>query len=190
LAYLLALAPGEAAAADLLDLAVNQYQQADNMTDAAAALAVVVNADRAAGDALLAEFYQKWQNDPLVVDKWLILQATCSLPGTLQRVKELLKHPAFSMKNPNKVRSLIGAFGSNLRQFHAVDGSGYAFLADCVAELDPINPQTAARLLTPLTQWRRYDAARQQLMRAALERTAALPGLSRDASEVVARSLQ
>ncbi|MGX9726248.1 MAG: aminopeptidase N [Candidatus Electronema sp. VV] len=190
LAYLLALAPGEAAAADLLDLAVNQYQQADNMTDAAAALAVVVNADRAAGDALLAEFYQKWQHDPLVVDKWLILQATCSLPGTLQRVKELLQHPAFSMKNPNKVRSLIGAFGSNLRQFHAADGSGYAFLAERIEELDPINPQTAARLLTPLTQWRRYDAARQLLMRAALERIAALPGLSRDVSEVVVKSLQ
>ncbi|WP_420209477.1 aminopeptidase N [Candidatus Electronema sp. JC] len=190
LAYLSAAAPGEAAAADLLDLAVQQYRQADNMTDAAAALAAAVNADRAAGDALLAEFYAKWQHDPLVVDKWLILQATCSLPGTLQRVQKLLKHPAFSMKNPNKVRSLIGAFGGNLRQFHAADGSGYAFLADCVAALDPANPQVAARMLTPLTQWRRYDATRQQLMQAALERIAVLPGLSRDASEVVARSLQ
>ncbi|MGR0481369.1 MAG: aminopeptidase N [Candidatus Electronema sp. V4] len=190
LAYLSAAAPGEVVAADLLDLAVNQYRQADNMTDAAAALAVVVNADRAAGDALLAEFYAKWQHDPLVVDKWLILQATCSLPGTLARVKELLLHPAFSMKNPNKVRSLIGAFGSNLRQFHAADGSGYAFLADCVIELDPANPQVAARMLTPLTQWKRYDAGRQQLMRAALERIAALPGLSRDVSEVMAKSLQ
>ncbi|CAK8720999.1 MAG: aminopeptidase N [Candidatus Electronema aureum] len=190
LAYLSAAAPGEVVAADLLDLAVNQYRQADNMTDAAAALAVVVNADRAAGDALLAEFYAKWQHDPLVVDKRLILQATCSLPGTLQRVRELLLHPAFSMKNPNKVRSLIGAFGGNLRQFHAPDGSGYAFLADCVAELDPMNPQAAARLLTPLTQWKRYDADRQQLMRRTLEQIAALPGLSRDVSEVMAKSLQ
>jgi aminopeptidase N len=190
LAYLLAAAPGEAVAADLLDLAAQQHWQADNMTDAAAALAAVVNADRAAGDELLAEFYQKWQHDPLVVDKWLILQATCALPGTLQRVRELTRHPAFSMKNPNKVRSLIGAFGSNLRQFHAADGSGYAFLADCVAELDPMNPQTAARLLTPLTQWKRYDADRQQLMRRTLEQIAALPGLSRDAGEVVAKSLQ
>ncbi|WP_417910564.1 aminopeptidase N [Candidatus Electronema sp. PJ] len=190
LAYLLALAPGETASGRFLEMAVNQYRQADNMTDAAAALAVVVNADQEAGDALLAEFYAKWQHDPLVVDKWLILQATCLLPGTLQRVKALTQHPAFSMKNPNKVRSLIGAFGGNLYQFHAVDGTGYAFLADCVLELDPANPQVAARMLTPLTQWKRYDARRQQLMQAELERIAALPGLSRDVGELVAKSLQ
>ncbi|WP_417914477.1 aminopeptidase N [Candidatus Electronema sp. JM] len=188
--YLLAVAPGETADQNALALGVQQHTQADNMTDAAAALAAVVNADRAAGDALLAKFYQQWQHDPLVVDKWLALQAGCIVPGTLARVRELLTHPAFSIKNPNKVRALIGTFCANQQQFHAADGSGYAFLAERIEELDPMNPQTAARMLTPLTQWRRYDAARQQLMRQTLERIASLPGLSRDVSEVVSKSVQ
>jgi aminopeptidase N len=160
------------------------------MTDAAAALSAVVNADRAAGDELLADFYQKWQNDPLVVDKWFILQASCALPGTLARVRELLAHPAFSIKNPNKVRSLIGVFCANQHQFHAADGSGYAFLTEQIQVLDQLNPQAAARMLMPLTQWKRYDAGRQQLMRAELERIAALPGLSPNTDEVVRKSLQ
>ncbi|XOF34208.1 MAG: aminopeptidase N [Candidatus Electrothrix sp. YB6] len=189
LAYLLVPEPGEGASKDVLETGMEQYRQADNMTDMAAALTAVVNADRQAGDELLADFYTRWQNDPLVVDKWLVLQATCTLPGTLGRVKELLRHPAFSMKNPNKVRSLVGAFGSNLQQFHAPDGSGYSFLADCIMELDPVNPQTAARLVTPLTLWKRYDADRQELIKRQLERIAALPGLSRDVGEVVKKSL-
>jgi len=190
LAYLLAAAPGETSEQASLELGIQQYRQADNMTDAAAALSAVVNADRAAGDELLAAFYAQWQHDPLVVDKWLVLQASCILPGTLARVQELLAHPAFSLKNPNKVRSLIGTFCANQHQFHAADGSGYAFLAARVMELDPMNPQTAARLLAPLTQWRRYDATRQQLMKQTLEEIAALPGLSPDAGEVVGKSLQ
>ena len=189
LAYLLTGEPGERVDSDVLELGIEQYHQADNMTDVSAALAGVVNADRAAGDELLADFYNKWQDDPLVVDKWLILQATCILPGTLERVKELMKHPAFSMKNPNKVRSLIGAFCSNQQQFHAKDGSGYSFLANRIMELDPMNPQIAARMLTPLTMWKRYDTKRQQLMKTELERIAALPGLSGDVSEIVEKSL-
>ncbi len=191
LAYLLVPEPEEEMRVneEVLNIGREQYRQADNMTDAVAALATVVNADRAAGDELLADFYTQWKNDPLVVDKWLILQATCTLPGTLNRVKELMRHPAFSMKNPNKVRSLIGAFCGNANQFHATDGTGYSFLADRIMELDPVNPQVAARMLTPLTMWKRYDAERQQLMRTALEGIAALPGLSRDAGEVVEKSL-
>jgi aminopeptidase N len=191
LAYLLVPEPGEETNGneEVLKIGVEQYRQADNMTDAAAALAAVVNADRQAGDELLADFYTQWRDDPLVVDKWLTLQAICTLPGTLKRVEELTAHPAFSMKNPNKVRSLIGAFCSNLHQFHAADGNGYTFLADRIMELDPMNSQIAARLLTPLTMWKRYDGDRQQLMKAALERIAALPGLSRDAGEVVEKSL-
>ena len=189
LAYLLGALPGETVAADLLDLAVQQYQQADNMTDALAALAIVVCTDWEAGKSLLADFYGRWQHDPLVLDKWLALQASCSLPGTLARVEELVQHPAFSMKNPNKVRALIGVFGSNLRQFHALDGSGYTFISNCVTELDASNPQTAARMLNPFTTWRRYDTARQQLMLTVLTQLNALPGLSRDLGEMVSRIL-
>ncbi|MGB5684845.1 MAG: aminopeptidase N [Candidatus Electrothrix sp.] len=174
---------------ETLKIGTEQYQQADNMTDALAALRAVTNADRAAGDELLADFYSRWQNDPLVVNKWLALQATCTLPGTLERVQELMRHSAFSMKNPNKVRSLIGAFCSNQHQFHAKDGKSYSFLVDCIMELDPMNPQVAARILSPLTRWKQYDEQRQQLMQAALEQIASLPGLSRDTGEIVEKSL-
>ncbi len=189
LAYLLTPEPGEKIVEDVLQLGIEQYRDADNMTDASSALAGVVNADQAAGDELLANFYEKWQHDPLVVDKWLILQATCILPGTLDRVKKLMEHPAFSIKNPNKVRSLIGAFCSNQQQFHAKDGSGYTFLSDRIIELDPMNPQVASRLVTPLTMWKRYDVDRQQLMKAELERIGAIAGLSGDVGEIVEKSL-
>jgi len=190
LSYLLCAKPDfEPPENQFLQLGREQYQQSDNMTDVFAALTGVVNANRVAGDELLADFYQQWQHDPLVVDKWLMLQATCILPGTLARVKELKKHPGFSMKNPNKVRSLIGAFCSNLHQFHAADGAGYSFLADCIKELDPKNPQIAARLLTPLTQWKRYDVNRQGLMKNELQRIAEFAGLSGDVAEIVHKSL-
>ena len=188
LTYLLTAEPGEMIEQEILELGIEQYHQADNMTDVSAALAGVVNADLSAGDELLADFYKKWQNDPLVIDKWLILQATCILPGTLTRVKELMEHSAFSMKNPNKVRSLIGAFCSNQQQFHVGDGSGYTFLADRIMELDPMNPQIASRMLTPLTMWKRYDSNRQKLMKTELERIAGVPGLSGDVSEIVEKS--
>ncbi|MCW5212795.1 aminopeptidase N [Desulfobulbus sp. TB] len=189
LAYLLAPEVDNPISEELLNIGKEQYQQSDNMTDALAALRAVVNADRTAGDELLADFYDRWQNDPLVVDKWLILQATCTLPGTLQRVQELMQHPAFSMKNPNKVRSLIGAFCGNQHQFHTKDGQGYTFLVDCITELDPINPQVAARMVSPLTRWKQYDAQRQQLMQQALEQISDLPNLSRDTGEIVEKSL-
>ena len=189
LTYLLIPETGERISEEILHIGVEQYQQSDNMTDALAALRAVINADRAAGDELLADFYSRWQDNPLVVDKWLALQATCTLPSTLEKVQELMQHSAFSMKNPNKVRSLIGAFCSNQHQFHAKDGKGYSFLVDCITELDPVNPQVAARMLPPLTRWKQYDEQRQQLMKAALERIAALPGLSRDTGEIVEKSL-
>ena len=174
----------------LLQLGVQQYASSDNMTDGIAALTGVVNASLDAGTALLTDFYTKWQHDPLVVDKWLILQAGCTLPGTLERVKALTTHAAFSIKNPNKVRSLIATFCSaNHSQFHAGDGSGYAFLGDQVLLLDTLNPQIAARMLTPLTQWRRYDAARQQLIQLQLERIGRQPSLSNDVKEIVGKSL-
>ncbi len=190
LAALLAVARNRRPDRDMLALGRGQYLEADNMTDRFAALAAVVNADRDLGDELLADFHDRFRDDPLVVDKWLMLQATCSLPGTLERVKELTGHPDFNLKNPNKVRSLIGAFcSSNQWQFHAVDGAGYRFLADHVLALDPVNPQIAARLLTPLTLWRRYDRQRRHLMREQLARIAARPDLSPDVAEIVGRSL-
>ncbi|WP_456386544.1 aminopeptidase N [Desulfolithobacter sp.] len=175
---------------ELLALGVQQFRNSNNMTEVMAALRAVVNADRASGDALLDDFYGQWHGDPLVVDKWLMLQATCSLPGTLDRVMELTRHPAFSEKNPNKVRALIGAFcqGNQVR-FHARDGRGYRFLADWILRLDRLNPQIAARLVTPLTMWRRYDQERRQLMEGELKRLERAK-LSRDVREMVEKSLK
>ena len=174
----------------LLAMGRQQYEQSDNMTDAMAALACVVNADADVGAELLGHFHDRWRHDPLVVDKWLILQASCILPGALSRVRALTGHPSFTYRNPNKVRSLIATFCStNHNQFHAADGAGYIFLGDQVCLLDELNPQIAARMLTPLTQWRRYDEARQRLMRAQLERIGSHPSLSDDVKEVVDRSL-
>lgn len=171
-------------------LALQQFQQTDNMTDAISALSLLVNRDAPSTETVLKMFYQKWQSDNLVIDKWLAVQACSELPGTLQRVKTLMQHSAFTIKNPNKVRSLIGSFCmNNLVQFHALDGSGYAFLAEQVLVLDKLNPQIAARLLTPLTQWRRYDAKRQNLQRTQLEQIAKTVGISKDVYEIAAKSL-
>ncbi|HEB67360.1 MAG TPA: DUF3458 domain-containing protein, partial [Gammaproteobacteria bacterium] len=123
--------------------------------------------------------------------KWLALQAGSSLPDTLDRVKALMDHPAFDLHNPNKVRALIGRFcAGNPLRFHAADGSGYRFLADRVLELDPLNPSIAARLVKNLSRWRRYDPARQALMKAQLERILATEGLSKDVYEIASRSLE
>ncbi len=170
---------------------VTQFGAANNMTDVMVALSCLVNS---AGDEraeALSTFYAKWQKDPLVVDKWLGLQATSRLPGALDQVKTLVDHKAFSIKNPNKVRALIGAFcNGNPAQFHAADGEGYAFLADHVIALDGLNPQVAARLSNAFSQWRRYDEQRQGLMKTQMERVLAVSGLSRDVYEVMSKSLK
>lgn len=186
LGYLLAVEGGAH-----LQTGMEQYRKADNMTDRIAALQNVVNSDHDHGQALLTDFYDQWHQDPLVMDKWLTLQAACILPGTLDRVQGLMNHQVFSLKNPNKVRSLIGAFSSlNQAQFHAEDGSGYTFLGEVLLELDRLNPMIAARLAAPFTQWRRYGQRRQELIRAQLERLAHSPDLSGDLGEIVKRSLQ
>ncbi len=188
--YLLSVTPMATADPEAMKTGIRQYKDSDNMTDALAALRCVVNADRTLGDELLADFYATWKDDPLVVDKWLSLQATCPLPGTLERVKALTEHPAFSLTNPNKVRALIGSFCSaNHWQFHALDGSGYDLLTDYVLQLDDINPQIAARLLTPFTLWRRFDEQRQALMQERLQKIAAKESLSDDVQEIVEKSL-
>lgn len=176
--------------ADVRTQCVSQFRSANNMTDVMVALSCLVNSPGEERAEALSAFYAQWQQDPLVVDKWLSLQATSRLPGALENVKALTQHPAFSIKNPNKVRALIGAFcNGNPAQFHAKEGEAYIFLADKVIELDALNPQVAARLSNAFSQWRRYDEARQALMTTQIKRVLAAPGLSRDVYEVMSKSL-
>ena len=170
-------------------LADEQFRRADNMTDAMAALACLANADCPEREAALQSFYDKWRNEPLVVDKWLAVQAAARLPGTLARVRELLAHPAFDLKVPNRVHALIRSFSANHVRFHAAGGEGYAFLADQVLALDALNPQVAARMARGFDRWRKFDAGRQAEARRQLERIRDAAGLSRDVAEIVARSL-
>jgi aminopeptidase N len=176
--------------ASVRELCMHQFATGDNMTDRMAALAALANCDCEERTQALAAFEAQWRDDPLVMDKWFSVQANSKLPGTLQAVKQLMLHPAFSLRNPNKVRSLVGVFCSaNLSGFHAADGSGYAFLADQVIALDKLNPQVAARMLRLMSRWRRYDPARQQLMQAEFDRVLAQPGLSRDVFEIASKSI-
>jgi aminopeptidase N len=167
-----------------------QYRQANNMTDALAALAVLNQIDCPQRQQALDEFEQRWQQDPLVMDKWFALQATSALTNTLERVKALTQHKLFDIRNPNKVRALIGSFAMrNPLHFHAEDGSGYDFLTEHVLQLDAINPQIASRMVRPLMNWRQYEAQRSQLMREHLEQIKAHQGLSPDVYEIVTKSL-
>lgn len=175
----------------VLEATLEQFEHCDNMTERLTALAVLVNASFEAERAKALEaFAEHFKDNPLVMDQWFSVQAASALPGGLARVKALMQHPAFTLKNPNKVRALIGAFaGQNLVNFHAADGSGYRFLADLVIELNALNPQIASRQLAPLTRWRKYDDARQALMKGELERILASGALSSDVYEVVSKSL-
>ncbi|WMN15059.1 aminopeptidase N [Pseudomonas piscis] len=176
---------------EVLAAAIEQFDSADNMTERLTALAVLVNSPFEAEKAqALAVFAENFKDNALVMDQWFSVQAASPLPGGLERVKALMQHPAFNIKNPNKVRALIGAFaGQNLINFHAADGSGYRFLADLVIQLNGFNPQIASRQLAPLTRWRKYDSARQALMKVELERIRASGELSSDVFEVVSKSL-
>lgn len=172
------------------ELCWKQFEQSDNMTDVIAALSAMNQHDSVRRTLALGQFYENWQDDALVMDKWLTMQAVSALPTTLSQVKELMEHPVFSIRNPNKVRSLVGAFcRANPVCFHAADGKGYEFLADQVITLNEINPQVAARLLGGLSQWKRYDAPRQALMKSQLERILALPNLSKDVFEIASKTL-
>ena len=171
----------------------DQYKKANNMTDQMAALRALVfygGVDyKDLKEGMLSSFYSQWRHEPLVIDQWLVTQAIDPSDDALQRVEALMKHEVFDIKNPNKVRSLIGAFCSqNHVHFHNRNGDGYEFLADRVIQLDEINPQIAARLLTPLTRWKRLDEKRQGLMQMQLQRIKATGSLSKDVFEVVAKS--
>jgi aminopeptidase N len=170
--------------------ALAQYQNADNMTDRMAALETLALHDRPERAAALDDFYKRYAADPLIIDKWLTLQAAIPEPATLDRVKALTKHPAFSVANPNRVRALIGAFAQvNHTQFNRADGAGYDFVADFVLELDPKNPQVAARLIGAFRSWRALEANRCARAEAILRRVAAAPALSPDVHDIVARTL-
>ena len=141
-------------------------------------------------DALFARFEAKWRDEPLVLDKWFALEAMSGRADALARVQKLLAHPRFNARNPNRVRSLVGAFTlRNFARFHAVDGGGYGFAADRVLALDATNPQLAATIAGAFTLWKRFTEPRRGLMQAALQRIAAAPGLSPDVTEVVTRTL-
>ncbi|WP_342147160.1 aminopeptidase N [Rickettsiella endosymbiont of Aleochara curtula] len=171
-------------------LCVEHYKKADNLTDRIVALSEIVSHNLSQRDRFLKEFYEKNSANSLVVCKWLAIQARAPLPDTLHQVKKLLKHPAFDWKNPNKIRSLIGVFCSeNRSQFHDRSGAGYVFLSEQIQQLDPINPQIAARLVKPFTQWKRFDIDRQTLMHDQLEKLIKIPGLSADVYEMVSKSL-
>ncbi|MFW5450670.1 MAG: aminopeptidase N [Methylophagaceae bacterium] len=169
---------------------LKQMKQSDNMTDTLSGLALLVNHPGPEREQALRAFYEQWKHDRQVVDKWLIVQALSSATDSLVRIKGLMKHPAFSIKNPNNVRALIGQFcRNNPINFHAKDGSGYRFLAEQILVLDKLNPQVASRQLGAFNSWRRYDQTRQDLMKQALSDIANTDGLSPDVYEIVTKYL-
>lgn len=175
---------------DIFQLSSQQFAQAENMTDQLAALTVMVNSQHPEKEQALDDFYQQWQDEDLVIDKWFTLQAVSSNSDTFERVKKLMNHPAFDLKTPNRVRALVGAFSqSNPIHFHRQDGAAYQFLADQVIALNALNPQVAARLIASLTQWQRYDKKRQTLMKQQLQRIVQTENISRDVYEVASKSL-
>ena len=175
--------------ANIAELCYAQYRESDNMTEQFAALASLANSNAPRRSIALDSFYQRWKDEPLVVDKWLAVQAGARLPGTLARVRELLSHPAFDLKVPNKVYSLIRAFSANHVRFHSADGSGYAFIADQVLALDKFNPQVAARIARGFDRWKRFDSARQARSRSQLERIRDTAQLSKDVAEIIGKAL-
>ena len=171
-------------------LTAAQLKSSDNMTDTLAAIKGLILMESPLAATALSDFESKWKTDVLVMDKWFIMQAIKPGPDTVNKVRELLQHPAFSIRNPNKVRSLIGVFAMlNPTAFHAADGSGYTFHADRVIELDGLNPQIAARMASAFNRWKRYDEDRKILMKTQLQRIAAVDGLSGDVSEIVNNAL-
>jgi len=184
LVYLAAGNPGLAART-----ASAQYDAADNMTDRQGALMVLTSLQTPGRTHKLLDFYNRFKGNALVIDKWFALQASSLHPNVLEHVKALAKHPDFTLKNPNRVRSLYMPFTGTAQGFHAASGEGYRMIADLILALDPLNPQTAARFVPPLGRWRRIEPGRAVLMRKELERIAAAPKLSRDTYEQVTRSL-
>jgi len=175
---------------EVRELAMQQYEQADNMTDALAALNCFANTDCEERSQVLESFYQKWQHDPLVIDKWFAIQSRSRLPGTLKHIEALIEHPAFDIKNPNKVRAVIGSLGfGNPSVFHQADGEAYDFFARQVIVLNDLNPQMAARLANAFSTWKRYDQGRQEKMQLALKLILDHKSIAKDVYEIVNKTL-
>ena len=172
-----------------LETAKNQFMQADNMTDQMGALLALRDRDSTERTDCLILFAERWGDDALVMDKYFSLIAGSQIPCALDHVRAALAHPAFSLKNPNKARSLLGTFGRNMKAFHAADGSGYRFMAEQVLAIDAFNPQVASRLVQAFNRWKKLEPARRALMKAELERMAA-GRLSKDVFEIVAKNLE
>jgi aminopeptidase N len=184
LGYLSAADEAKAAA-----LAKQQFDGADNMTDRQGALAVLASLDAPERAEALNAFYERFHDDPLVLDKWFALQASAQRPDTVDEVLKLAKHADFSMTNPNRLRSLAGTFSGNHWAFHSADGRGYRFVAETIIAADKLNPQIAARMVPAFGRWRKFEPKRSAMMREALEGIAATPGLSKDVYEQVSKSL-
>lgn len=188
LSYLMAL---EQVDDEILSLCFSQYENAMNMTDSIASIALLVSVDSKSRSQAIDDFYAKWKDDTLVLDKWFTIQAISELPGVMSDVRRLMEHPAFSIKNPNKVRSLVGAFCSgNHVRFHSADGAGYRFLSAQIIALNKINPQIAARLLSPMINWKRYEPNLRELMKKELQLILEQKDLSQDVYEIVNNSLK
>ncbi|CZF78785.1 Aminopeptidase N [Grimontia celer] len=184
LSYLASVELGEA-------LVTAHFEDSNNMTDTAAALAAANHAELSNRDALMKSFSDKWQHDGLVMDKWFVLQGCNPAANALENLKAQMSHPAFSLKNPNRTRSLVGSFcNANPVHFHAKDGSGYAFLTEILLKLNESNPQVASRLIDPLLKFKRFDKDRQKLMRDQLERLGSLDNLAKDLFEKINKALE
>ena len=172
---------------------LQQFQHSTTMTETMAALTCIVHSDletlNECKEQVLADFYQRWQHEALVVNQWFSVQASIPSHANLDRVKQLVEHNNFTLKNPNKVRALLGTFGANAIAFHRKDGESYRFFAQKIIVLNALNPQIAARLITPLTRWKRYSLDRQQSMKQVLEDILVIDDLSKDVYEVVSKSL-
>ncbi|KAL8263843.1 hypothetical protein R6Q59_021973 [Mikania micrantha] len=175
---------------EITELLLHEYKTATNMTDQFAALVAISQKPGKARDDALADFYNQWQHDNLVVNKWLALQSSSDIPGNVENVYKLLSHEAFDLKNPNKVQSLIKGFCASPVNFHAKDGSGYKFLGEIVVQLDKLNPQMASHMVSAFSRWKRYDETRQNLAKAQLEMiVSGKDGFSENVYEIASKSL-
>lgn len=187
LSYLMTLSP---LPEDILNLCTAQYANATNMTDTMAALSLLSHVDSSARTEALEDFYSRWKDDALVMDKWFAVQALSELPGVVAEVRGLMEHPGFSIKNPNKVRALVGTFcAGNHAAFHSEKGEGYRFLSAQILVLNTLNPQIAARLLSPMINWKRYEPALGALMEKELQMILKQKDLSKDVYEIVSNAL-
>jgi aminopeptidase N len=174
---------------DLTELAITEYKTAANLTDKVGALLALSQNPGATRTEVLADFYDQYKGDNLVTNKWLALQAMSDIPGNVEQVRKLLEHPAFDIRNANKVYTIAGRFCSSAVNFHAKDGSGYRFLVDIVLQLDKLNPQVAARIMLPFSRWRRFDEGRQAAAKVQLERITSTNGLSDNVFEIASKCL-